>query len=286
MVVRPSPVISETLFLLVTCSMDRARAKLATTVAENLIEHNNKSSFFDNLLIFDNNSNYKEHLQGFPGNVRVALSNLNIGYWSAINWTLDNYQSIFNRDYKYIYIIESDLLHYDFDRIWACENFLNLHPIIGSVRTQEFSVRLKFLYDKKYTWLPFSRENSVVSQLNAVTKEKIWFKLTDPKNKIWITNFHTKLPALNRISAMKEVFRGLCISSESVSEMQFIKRYHDIYKLTAVLDGGIYKIMNSINSHGLSGSYSKPEELEKFGYRATRFDAIIRQGFDIQLPKR
>ena len=265
--------------------MDRARAKFATMVVENLIEHNKRSSFFENLLIFDNNSNYKDHLQWVPSNVRVALSNLNIGYWSAINWTLENYQSIFNRDFKYIYIIESDLYHYDFDRIWACENFLNLNPNVGSVRTQEFSVKFKFLYDKKYTWLPFTRKNSVVSQLNAVTKENIWFKLADLKSRIWITNFHTKLPALNRTSAMKDVFERLCISCESVSEMQFIEHYQDVYKLTAVLDGGIYKIMNSINSHGLSGSYSKPAELKKYDYRATRFDTIIRNGFEIQLRK-
>jgi hypothetical protein len=281
MAINPAQGTSSTLYLLVTCSMDINREEIAIDVIKNLKEQNLAFPFFDNFLIFDNSSKYSSHLSGVPAGIKIAHSNKNIGYWSAINWVINNHQNIFKRSYDYIYIIESDLYHYDLMALKECELFLNKHPEIGSIRTQEFSVRLKFLYDKKYAWLPLPKNNSVVSQRNAITNERVWFKKSSPSSRIWITNFHTKLPALNRMSAMTDVFKRLTKESLIVSEIQFMHFYYDLYKLTGLLDGGAFRIMNSIDSPGLSGSYSSVSALNESGYRGTRIDEIIVDGFEI-----
>jgi hypothetical protein len=272
---------SSTLYLLVTCSMDLNREEIASDVIENLKEQNQTFPFFDNFLIFDNNSKYSSHLSKVPKGIKVAYSNKNIGYWSAINWVINNHLNIYKRSYEYIYIIESDLYHYDLMALKECELFLDQNPDIGSVRTQEFSVRLKFLYDKKYAWLPLPKNNSVVSQRNAITNEKVWFKRSSPSSRIWITNFHTKLPALNRMHAMADVFKRLTKESLNVTEIQFMNFYRDLYKLTGLLDGGAFRIMNSIDSPGLSGSYSSVSALNESGYRGTRIDEIVIDEFEI-----
>ncbi len=274
---------SNTLYLLVTCSMDLNRAELAKIVIQNLKEQSKEISFLGDFLIFDNNSKYQDHLSLVPDDVKVACSNQNIGYWSAIYWVLKNYQNIFGRDYQYIYIIESDLYHYNLKKISDCEIFLMKNLDVGSVRTQEFSVRYKFLYDKKYAWLPLPKKNSVVSQKNAITNENVWFKKGSSKSPIWVTNFHTKLPALNRISAMVKVFDELATTSTDITEIQFMHFYHDIYKLVGLLDGGAFRVLNNIKTSGLSGSYSTQEELNRSGYRSTRIDRIITDGFSVNL---
>ncbi|SNC62170.1 hypothetical protein [Polynucleobacter victoriensis] len=274
---------SKTLYLLVTCSMDVNRANLARAVIQNLKEQNEEVAFFRDLLIFDNNSKYQDHFKDFPVGVKVAYSNINIGYWSAIYWVLKNYQKIFQRNYQYIYIIESDLYHFGLRKISDCELFLDKNSNVGSVRTQEFSVRCRFLYDKKYAWFPWPKKNSVVSQRNAITNEKVWFKKLSSTESIWVTNFHTKLPALNRMSAMVSVFDRLAASSTKITEIEFMSFYHDIYKLTGLLDGGAFRILNDINSPGLSGSYSPQEVLDRSGYRGTRVDQIIVDGFDVKV---
>src|SRR5690606_36032204 len=100
---------------------------------------------------------------------RIIESPDNIGYWSAIKWVLDNAGQMTGRSYRYIYIIESDLCHTDLKPLGACERFLDNHPQTACVRTQEFSVRRRWRYDKEKTFLPFQKRRSLISLRNLVT---------------------------------------------------------------------------------------------------------------------
>ena len=271
-----------TLFLLVFCSLDRSRALLAERVVHNLIEQNARFEFFSHLLVFDNASRFDGHLKLLPPDVRVFRSNWNIGYWSAIQWAVRNYKDVFPEVFDFIYIIESDLIHKNMGRLAACEQFLLDNASVGAVRTQEFSVRWRRLYDKRWAYLPFARRHSWVVQYNPVTKEPVWLKLADRTNRIYFTNFHSKLPALNRLPAMCHVFDALC-AQESISEMDFIELYHGLYPINALLDGGIYRDLGSIPSPDIvSGSYSTPDRLREIGYRGSRLDLIVTTGFEVE----
>jgi hypothetical protein len=261
--------------------MDETRRDLAYQVSENLMSQNLAHAFFDDLLVFDNSSKYRDHLKVFSPPVKVVRSDENIGYWSAIHWTLSNYQRVFNRKYKYLYVIESDLEHWDMFKLDSCERFLNDHLKVGGVRTQEFSVKFRMLYDKRYHWVPFVKRHSLVSQKNVVTKERVWFHRADNKNNVWTTNFHTKLPALNRLDALTTVFDRLAIK-EQINEIYFMHLYYDLYPDMALLDGGIYRQISHRDTAHLSGSYSTAEELEGIGYYNTRTDYIRTQGFSVQ----
>jgi hypothetical protein len=277
---------ADTLYLLVTCSMDKTRQALACDVAKNLVAQNAVHSFFDDLLIFDNHSRFEDHLQLFPSTVKVVRSDKNIGYWSAINWALAHYAQLFSRQYKYLYIIESDLEHRNMHRLDACEQFLKRHPEIGGIRTQEFSIKWRMLYDKKYHWLPFARRHSLVSQNNAITGERVWFRHGDVANGIWLTNFHAKLPALNRMESLTAVFETLS-RNEQVTELDFMHEYYRLHPTMAILDGGIYHMLSSSGTKHLSGSYSSASQLSETGYHNTRIDHIVRDGFAVcQIEKK
>jgi len=260
--------------------MEQSRSDLACEVMDNLCYESNLNGFSEDLLIFDNASKYHEHLLKLPSKAKLVRSSSNIGYWSAINWTLNNYHSIFNREYKYIYIIESDLIHKNMSLLKRCESFLEDNSSIGAIRTQEFSVKFNFLYNKRFNRLPFVRKRSLVKMSNAITNEKIWFHKT-PDPIIYITNLHTKLPALNRIEAIKDVFNKLSFASE-ITEMDFIRLYYHHYSLVAVLDGGIFVQRSYKNAAYISGSWSEELELEKLGYRKTRTDKILTSGFSVK----
>ena len=258
--------------------MDETRRDLACQVSENLKSQDLISPFFQDLLVFDNTSKFGDHLRLFPPSVKAVRSDKNIGYWSAIYWALFNYEKVFNRKYKYLYIIESDLEHWDMFKLDLCEKFLDDHQKVGGVRTQEFSVRFRIFYDKQYHWLPFARRRSLVSQKNAITKEQVWFQKDNPNSVLWITNFHTKLPALNRLDALKVVFEELA-TKKKIDEIYFMHLYHKLYSTMAVLNGGIYRNLSHTDTDHVSGSYSTSAQLNKLGYQNTRTDFIRKEGF-------
>lgn len=271
---------TDTLYLLVTCSMDDTRRDLACQVSENMMAQNVTHPFFDDLLVFDNSSSYQDHLKVFPPLVKAVRSDENVGYWSAIYWVLLNYQKLFKRKYKYLYIIESDLEHWDMFKLDSCEKFLDDHQKIGGVRTQEFSVKFRMLYDKRYHWAPFVKRHSLVSQRNVVTNERVWFRKVGLDKNIWTTNFHTKLPALNRLDALTTVFKRLA-DKEMIDEIYFMHLYYELYSDMALLDGGIYRQISTSDSAHLSGSWSTTEQIEESGYYNTRTDYIRTQGFAV-----
>jgi hypothetical protein len=261
---------NDTLFLLVTCSMDTSRQLLADRVATNLVAQNRNLRFFQNLVVFDNASRYETDpalLQNVAVNVRARE---NVGYWSAINWTLEHHEELLGRSFSYIYIIESDLIHYDMNRLAAAERFLDDTDEAGAVRTQEFSVRYRILYNKRWARLPFAKRRSWVAQYNAVTGEPVWFRKQDPAERIYLSNFHTKLPALNRLDAVRDIFSELR-RIDRFTEMDFIRAYHTRHPLVGLLDGGIFRSYgNDSDEQIVTGSYSDSDHMKRIGYQPTR----------------
>jgi hypothetical protein len=261
--------------------MDSSRQGIANRVAENLVTQNQSLRFFHNLIVFDNASKHETDpslLKNVAVNVRARK---NVGYWSAINWVLEHHEELLKRSFSYIYIIESDLLHYDMDRLADAEIFLNNTDEAGSVRTQEFSVRYRFFYDKKWAWLPFAKRQSWVAQYNAVTGEPVWFRRQDPAKRIFLSNFHTKLPALNRLATVQDIFADLA-DVEQFNEMDFIRAYHARYPLIALLDGGIFRTCaNDPTEQIVTGSWSDSNYLKSIGYQPTREAHIDNAEVDI-----
>jgi len=273
---------SKTLYLLVTCSMDESRASLAWDVCCNLEQQNQNYPFSKDLLVFDNASKFTDHFKVLSKGAKLVQSDRNVGYWSAIHWTLNNYKKLFDRDYDYLYIIESDLIHKDMQKLEICERFLELNPQVGGVRTQEFSVRFRKLYDKQFHWLPFAKKHSLVAQKNAITGENVWFKKDTLHEGIYLTNFHAKLPALNRIKSLNKVFAALSERSQ-ITEIDFMNLYYREHGLIGLLDGGLYRMKSTALSHHMSGSYSNASQLQEAGYLNTRIDRIVKSNFKVEI---
>ncbi|MGE4338874.1 MAG: hypothetical protein AB7E55_23305 [Pigmentiphaga sp.] len=270
----------QTLYLLVTCSMDPSRAELAEKVVDNLIHQNGKYHFFPDFLVFDNASTFSGHLDKLPEDVKVVRADQNIGYWSAINWVLGHAHNLMSKEYKYIYIIESDLIHYDMHRLDDCEGFLDANADVGGVRTQKFSVRWRAFYDKGNRFLPFARRDAWVSQINYITGKRVRFRLADRRARIFRCDFLPKLPALNRFQAMQQVFLQLARRGNIV-ETDFMEAYAEMYPSYAVLDGGVFQMLSSARTTHVSGSYSSKETLAEIDYRPTRVDRIQMDGFTV-----
>lgn len=265
----------QTLVLLVTCSMDVSRRDLAVQVVQNLAEKIPDAGLSNDFILFDNASTFKDHIQYAPQGTRIIQSTQNIGYWTAIKWVLENAPQIMGRDYKYIYIVESDLYHTDLKALAECEKFLDETPDAACVRTQEFSVRWRWRFDKGLQFLPFHMARSEIRLLNLATNEKAWFRKTSLTH-IYKSNLHAKLPALNRVDALKKVFLSL-ENQGDFSEGDFFAEMVKIYPHIGVYDGGLfYSIYSRENMKTVvSGSYSGDEQLRKIGYQTTRYSRIV-----------
>jgi hypothetical protein len=267
--------IKDTLLLLVTCSLEKSRLIALQQVIENLKSMPDKA-FLDHLLVFDNASTIPESDNLLTTNFKnVYKSSSNFGFWSAIKWTLDNYETILGREYKYLYVIESDMIHTSdaFQRLEHCEQFLDSRDDVGLVRVEEFSVANRHLYDKR-NQVSDSRKYAWVVQDNYIEGKKVSFDLADAAARIYTCNFLAKVPTVTRIQTMKKVFYNLS-ELDSFNEMAFQRYYYDFYKKNALLDDGIFhsKLGND-NNVTLKGSYIG-EEGRKIGYKETRNDRII-----------
>jgi hypothetical protein len=265
-----------TTLLLVTCSLDESRAALACAVVKNLARLIPEANLKNRFILFDNGSVNSHHISLAPPGTTVYRSKRNLGYWSALNWVLDESNNAIGKSSEYIYIVESDLMHLDLTAIEDCEKFLDQEQDASCVRTQEFSVRFKFRYDKRLSFLPFYIERSAISLRNAITGEKAWFRKTNSSNRIFLSNLHAKLPALNRISTLRSVF-GRLAAKESFTENDFFSEVYQERRLSGVLDGGLYhSIASPSNSKDIiSSSWTNPRRLEALGYHETRRARIL-----------
>ena len=135
------------LFPVVLCTQDKWRRKNSIR----LISCLNKifKEFGLSIIIFDNDSIFKDPLldPSFP-HFQVS-STVNVGYWTALRWVLDNYQKLYQRNFDYIHPIESDVKLFNFYKLYSALDFLEKNYDHTTVRTQQFSVKYKKFYFKQ-----------------------------------------------------------------------------------------------------------------------------------------
>lgn len=253
-------------FLLVTCCLEESRTKILADVIDNLVEQ--APSLKTELVVFDNASNQTGIVNKLCNTFdNVFQASKNVGYWSAIDWWVNVYLPSLTFQPEYTYIIESDMMHYAFHKIYHAEHILNSNHDIGSVRLHEYSVENKHLYNKDVP-----RKDSIItrwqSHHNKVTQKPIEFEILT--NGFWKTTFLTQLPALNRYSTLKKVFSQL--NKDKFTEIDFQTLYWNFYQKTAICDGGIYYCNDGgPNSQVVvNGSWTPVALLDKIGYQLTR----------------
>ena len=253
--------------LLVTCCLEQSRAEILAQVVKNLGEQ--APELHETLTVFDNAST----VPGTTDVLRDAYTNVycadrNVGYWSAIDWWLEHLAA---DPPAYTYIIESDMIHYALPKLWACADYLDANPDVGSIRMHEYSVAERHLYDKDRPRQD-SRRNLWQSHTNRVTGRPV--KIDHSSGDIWSTTFLTQLPALNRYQAMREVFAELR-ARPRFTEFDFQTLYWHRYHRTGIVDGGIFHCnLNPYGAGAVTGSWTSEADLKRLGYQTTRMAAI------------
>lgn len=230
------------------------------------------------LTVFDNASSEQgvvPELRDAFDNVYVA--NTNVGYWTAIAWWLEH---IKERDVDYTYIIESDMVHYAFEKMLPCVRFLDRHDAYSAIRLHQWSYAERHLYDKSNP-VATSKRNCWQSYINYKTKKRITFfdvDATDDSDvKLYGSHFLTQLPALNRYNIMYQAFVTLAQMRNFV-EPDFQCLYYDMTQGNPVLilDGGMFQHdLGSYHAKTVTGSWSDPSALTKIGYQNTRIASIV-----------
>lgn len=266
------------LHILVTCCLEPTRTKILEKVAENILECGIP---LNDLIVIDNASTDPRARTIISRFKNVYVCDKNYGFWSAVNWVLRSHEEILGRTYDFVYVIESDMMHYDYPAIVNAERMLDLYFDIGSVRLQEFSVSEASLYDKLIPQ-PSSRRWAWVRLMNYFTYERAYFERVPeffhptPQHKhMYKTNLAPQVPALNRMSFMKRAFE-LLQEKKNIAERDFQEIYftHFPYKQTGLLDGGIFNTKEAFEMNAVAGSFSEAKELAEIGYKLTRFDQM------------
>lgn len=253
--------------LLVTCSREQSRADVLTQVVANLQQQAPWSRA--TLTVFDNAST-------IPGTVElltnsfdnVYQANTNVGYWTAIDWWL---RSLHADPPKYVYVIESDLIHYAFDRLVDCATYLDTRPMVGGVRIHEYSVADKHLYDKDNP-VPGSKREVWRSHTNATTRQPV--QLLHDVGNFYCCNFSAQLPAFNRYTMVNAAFDVLRTMSK-FTEHDFQRACHALYPTMAILDGGVYHDRLACGVSGVMSSYSVINAPNAVGYLNSRAATIV-----------
>lgn len=233
-------------------------------VIESLTSQKEFENWKDHFYVFDNAStfgNTKEYLRSSFKNVLLAEENY--GYWSAVNWVSEFAR---NHGYDYIYIMESDCVHHDIEQLRDAVRVLEENSDLGMVRTAEFSLANKHLYDKDQRHAE-SKTCEWFRQSNFFTGRAATYSSTQVEN-VYKTNLVAKVCGLHRISSLKKVFDQL-IDEKWFTEVEFQKFYHQDFPLNAILDGGIYNSTPAYEPNVVAGSLVV-EKIDTNGYRKTR----------------
>ena len=249
-------------YLLVTCSREQSRDTMLRKVVESFKEQPSFDEWENDFYVFDNCSTYdgtKELLKTSFKN--VFLAEANYGYWSAVNWFATWARS---KGYDYVYITESDCIHHDIHQLRDAIALLEKNVAIGMVRTAEFSLVDKHLYDKAQRH-PNSRTCEWFSQRNFFTNTEAVYVPTEIAG-VFETNLVAKVCGLHRVPALISVLSQL---SGWFIEVDFQRFYHQVYPVNAILDGGIYNTTPSYEPNVVAGSWVK-DKADENGYLKTR----------------
>jgi hypothetical protein len=269
-----SDTLGDVLFIVVTCTRDHSREKGLNKLIRSLNKEHEKIPFTSNLLIFDNNSHTVEPQKYLKAPAVHALCSENLGYWSAINWCIKNAERLLGRRFKFIHPIESDLVMYNMERLFEARSFLSKNKHITSIRTQEFSVKnRKRFFKNGGAFFPVRR--SLVANFNGVTNETVDFTPVKGFDNIYLSNWHSKVPALHQLIKFSQVFEKLSKYNE-MSEHNFMIEMDKLSPEVGVLDKGIFyaQLNNPFwpweKSGWATGSWSTAADMQKIGYLSTR----------------
>lgn len=273
-----------TLYLLVTCCVEQTRFEVLKQVVQNLKDEQATKGFNieKDLLVFDNGSTHPGTIELLTKNfAHVRRSETNEGFWSAINWAIQTAKVGFD----YIYVIESDHIHFALEKLKDIEEFLDTHPHIGGVRAQEFVVAERHLYDKSSPQ-PGSRPYAWVRQVNLFTGKKIEIVPTDVPG-FYDTDFLSQLHSVNRLEPLRQVFNQLekqSCEGKRFSELDYQLLYNKLYPRFGIIDGGLFHAKLTWGTGALAGSfvatgtadrsYNGPMLSEANGYQETRVSII------------
>lgn len=260
--------------LLVLCSMTEDRYEIALKTVNSLRNIGDVASC--ELVIIENGSKFKCPNESLPPNSTYIFMEKNLGYWGILYWALfSRFSPLSNLNTEYIYIIESDHIHYDLARLNIAISVLDKYKDVASARVQEFSVRFRALYAKEYKFLPFRKRRSLVSLRNAVTKDKVKFIKLPEESGAYLANWHARLPSVFRLSSLVRTF-DILSSLEKFSEFDFFQIMHKESQRVIVLNRGIYFPASSAanSKQVLSGSWMKNYQGENYGYQATRHSEL------------
>ena len=268
--------------LLVTCCLEQSRWDVLQPVVNAMQEHLIPYVNQDNVTVFDNASTVLDTIP-FLKNVfsHIYYVDKNIGYWSAIYWWLKTLEKS-PRQPKYVYIIESDLVHFEaaHQRLLSCLEFLDKHENYGSIRLYEWTFAERHLYDKDHP-VEGSKRNAWRSHINSVTKKRVEIFET-PSPLIYGTTFLTQLVAINRYTHILSAFEQLA-TRKQFSEPDFQRLYYEScmssmnkQPLTGIVEGGLFHCnLATYGTRTVTSSYTTANNLSQLGYFATRISNII-----------
>ena len=266
------------LIFVVTCSKSKARQSIEAKVLEQIAKIAAQNFTFFSFIFFDNNSKFKEHLEIVRDVGNIYYSSENRGLWSALNWILKNESNIYSYRHRYIHLIESDMFVNDLTPLLEIARVLDQIPELHMVRTQEFSVKNSWRFDKKYSYLPFPFhiKRSEVDLRN--TTDNSYFKseliYEDGRICLHISNLNAKLPGLHKTKSLKSVIDSLA-KKPSFSEKDFFDIYAKLHNRFGLLDAGIwFSLTDSKNNSKETASWGDKLYLERIGYQDTRYSVI------------
>jgi len=177
-------------------------------------------------------------------------------------------------------------VHWNLAPLGVCERFLESEPRASCVRTQEFSVRWRWRFDKRWQRLPFHVLRSQIVLRNAVTDEKAWFQPAAVTEGVYLSNLHAKLPALNRLDALDRVF-GALSEMASFTERDFFRLMMRCHPYVGVYEGGLfYSAVSWANrDRFVMASYTGEGQLARLGYQPTRAARIERAPMGISVRR-
>ncbi len=262
-----------------TCARSATRASIEKKTIENFFQ---KGKLFQEkalFTIFDNASTFTSHWNPRDSGMNYTLyvSRRNLGLWSAIKYMVDSLDRDYGGTIKYLYIIESDLIHDSFDLLPTLTRTLDIREDLGMFRTQVFSRHKRWQYDKKFSFLPASlhRAESAVTWRNAVSHDRATFEKIDGSTLLLSTNLHAKLPGLHRIEVLQEVLQSLA-DRNPFTERDFFEQYMKKFSTHGILNGGIWEATTSIRANPEeTASYAQEGRYESLGYLRTRTASIM-----------
>jgi len=266
------------LVFVVTCSKSEARQKIESQSLMQLakIATPNQKEF--DFIFFDNNSSFKDHLKIVENLGVTYYASENLGLWSALYWLLNNDMNIYQHKYRYIHIVESDMFINELRPLILLSKVMDQFSYLHMVRTQEFSIKNAWRFDKKYSFLPSPLHNKRSEVDLRNTTDNSYFRkeciYNNDSLEIYSSNLNAKLPALHKIESLKHVIDRLS-QKGSFSEKDFFKIYAELSSCMGIMNKGIwYSLTDSKNNPEVTASWGNKFYMQQIGYQDTRHSMI------------